>query len=142
MAPPAADVDVDTPVDNTPVPTKTIDGQEPTAPSATTSSASRLTGPLEYSGTLDSYESFDTTSVIGREFPKVQLSEILDDDAKIRDLAITGSFPFTYLPFVTNYRGNGTRLTNTSIVSQRGVVFFRNQDLNIDDQKHESSLLS
>jgi hypothetical protein len=30
------------------------------------------------------------TSVIGREFPKVQLTDILKDDAKIRDLAITG----------------------------------------------------
>jgi alpha-ketoglutarate-dependent taurine dioxygenase len=65
--------------------------------------------PLTYSGTLDHYESFDVTSVIGREYPKVQLTEILKDDAKIRDLAIT--------------------------VSQRGVVFFRNQDIDIEDQK-------
>lgn len=65
--------------------------------------------PLAYSGTLDSYESFDVTNVIGREFPKLQLSEILSDDAKIRDLAI--------------------------LVSQRGVIFFRNQDINIEDQK-------
>jgi len=47
--------------------------------------------------------------VIGREYPALQLSKILHDDTKIRDLAIT--------------------------VSQRGVVFFRNQDLNIEDQK-------
>lgn len=46
--------------------------------------------PLQYSGTLDHYESFDVTSVVGREYPKVQLTEILKDDAKIRDLAITG----------------------------------------------------
>ncbi|KUJ10841.1 taurine catabolism dioxygenase [Mollisia scopiformis] len=65
--------------------------------------------PLTYSGSLDHYESFDVTSVIGREYPKVQLTEILKDDAKIRDLAIT--------------------------VSQRGVVFFRNQDIGIEDQK-------
>ncbi|KAH8807968.1 alpha-ketoglutarate-dependent sulfonate dioxygenase [Xylogone sp. PMI_703] len=65
--------------------------------------------PLKYSGTLDQYESFDVTNVIGREYPKLQLSEILNDDAKIRDLAI--------------------------LVSQRGVVFFRNQDLTIEDQK-------
>lgn len=45
--------------------------------------------PLKYSGTLDQYESFDVTAVIGREFSKVQLTEILKDDAKIRDLAIT-----------------------------------------------------
>jgi hypothetical protein len=46
--------------------------------------------PLQYAGTLDHYESFDVTSVIGREYPKLQLSEILSDDAKIRDLAILG----------------------------------------------------
>jgi hypothetical protein len=46
--------------------------------------------PLQYSGSLDAYESFDVTNAIGREFPKVQLSEIIKDDAKIRDLAITG----------------------------------------------------
>ncbi|KAH8768215.1 hypothetical protein F5883DRAFT_418263 [Diaporthe sp. PMI_573] len=73
------------------------------------STASRLAGPLTYFGTLDSYRHFDTTSVIGREFPDLQLSEILHDDFKIRDLAI--------------------------LVSQRCVVFFRNQDLNIDEQK-------
>jgi alpha-ketoglutarate-dependent taurine dioxygenase len=72
-------------------------------------SASRLSRPLKYSGSLDEYESFDLTSAIGREFPTLQLSEILHDDAKIRDLGI--------------------------IVSQRGVVFLRNQDLNIADQK-------
>jgi len=65
--------------------------------------------PLQYSGSLDNYDSFDVTNVIGREFPKVQLTDILKDDAKIRDLAIT--------------------------VSQRGVVFFRNQEINIEDQK-------
>ncbi|RFU27149.1 hypothetical protein B7463_g9179, partial [Scytalidium lignicola] len=65
--------------------------------------------PLKYSGSLDEYEYFDVTSVIGREFPKVQLSKILKDDNKIRDLAIT--------------------------VSQRGVVFFRKQDLTTHDQK-------
>ena len=48
--------------------------------------------PLKNSGMLDQYESFDVTAVIGREFPKAQLSEILTDDAKIRDLAITGAF--------------------------------------------------
>lgn len=46
--------------------------------------------PLTYSGSLDAYESFDVTNVIGREYPKLQLSEILADDSKIRDLAIQG----------------------------------------------------
>jgi hypothetical protein len=46
--------------------------------------------PLKYSGALNQYQSFDITAVIGREFPTAQLSEILKDDAKVRDLAITG----------------------------------------------------
>jgi hypothetical protein len=53
-------------------------------------SASRLPGPLKYSGSLDEYESFDLTAAIGREFSTLQLSEILHDDAKIRDLGIIG----------------------------------------------------
>ncbi|KAK3898920.1 putative alpha-ketoglutarate-dependent sulfonate dioxygenase [Staphylotrichum tortipilum] len=61
--------------------------------------------PLKLSGALDSYESFDVTPVIGREFPTANLTEWLDapnSDELIRDLAIT--------------------------ISQRGVVFFRAQD--------------
>ncbi|OIW23530.1 alpha-ketoglutarate-dependent sulfonate dioxygenase [Coniochaeta ligniaria NRRL 30616] len=100
MAPPAADVDLQAHAPAFSVPSKGVQ-------SSTISS--RLSGPLTYSGSLDSYDHFDVTSVIGREFPNLQLSEILHDETKIRDLAI--------------------------LVSQRGVVFFRNQDLNIDDQK-------
>ncbi|KKY21675.1 putative family taurine [Phaeomoniella chlamydospora] len=66
--------------------------------------------PLKYSGSLDEYKSFDVTNVIGREYPDLQLSGILKDDQKLRDLAIT--------------------------VSERGVVFFRNQDIAIEDQKY------
>ncbi|CAI7608284.1 unnamed protein product [Penicillium pancosmium] len=65
--------------------------------------------PLKYSGSLDAYESADVTTAIGREYPSVQLSSILHDERKIRDLAIT--------------------------VSRRGVVFFRNQDITSDQQK-------
>ncbi len=53
--------------------------------------------PLVNSGSLDNYESFDVTSVIGREFPTLQLSSILDDDEKLRDLAITGIYLLSYL---------------------------------------------
>jgi len=48
--------------------------------------------PLELSGALNSYESFDVTPVIGREFPSANLVEWLDapnSDELIRDLAIT-----------------------------------------------------
>ncbi|KAF4995057.1 hypothetical protein FDECE_12912 [Fusarium decemcellulare] len=103
MSPPAAEVDVQSSAPAVQPVTKTVE-------SVKSISASRLDGPLTYSGSLDSEEQFDVTAVIGREFPKLQLSEILKDDTKLRDLAV--------------------------LVSQRGVVFFRNQDINIDDQKY------
>lgn len=52
--------------------------------------ATQLAKPLISTGSLDHYKSFDVTKVIGREFPDLQLSSILHDDAKVRDLAITG----------------------------------------------------
>ncbi|KAE9368354.1 putative TfdA family taurine dioxygenase [Stipitochalara longipes BDJ] len=78
-------------------------------PQNTTTASSPAVKPLKYSGSLDQYKSFDVTNVIGREYPEVRLLDILKDDQKIRDLAIT--------------------------VSQRGVVFFRNQDISVEDQK-------
>lgn len=66
----------------------------------------RETGPSTYSGSLDAYEHNDSTTTIGREFPGLQIKKILsspDADTLIRDLAIT--------------------------VSERGVVFLRNQDV-------------
>ncbi|KAB8069719.1 hypothetical protein BDV29DRAFT_198486 [Aspergillus leporis] len=65
--------------------------------------------PLKLSKALDSFESFDVTPVIGREFPTANLKEWLqasNSDELLRDLAIT--------------------------ISQRGVVFFRKQD-DLDD---------
>ncbi|KII95711.1 hypothetical protein PLICRDRAFT_97351 [Plicaturopsis crispa FD-325 SS-3] len=59
---------------------------------------------------LDEYGRFNVTTNIGTEFSRgVQLSEIAKDEDKIRDLAV--------------------------LVSQRNVVFFRNQDLDIERQK-------
>jgi hypothetical protein len=52
--------------------------------------------PLKLSGALSSYESFDVTPVIGREFPTANLAEWLDapnSDELIRDLAITSESP-------------------------------------------------
>ncbi len=83
MAPPAADVDVRTNEPTFDIPVKSLSG--------TSSISSRLSGPLQYSGSLDSYEQFDVTAVIGKEFPGLQLTEILHDDEKIRDLAILGN---------------------------------------------------
>lgn len=91
MAPHAADIDVHQPPTTEAAFSTSVPAKNPVAAAApATGSASRLTGPLTYSGSLDSFEQFDVTYVIGREFPKLQLSEILDDDTKIRDLAILG----------------------------------------------------
>ena len=52
--------------------------------------------PLKLSGSLDSYESFDVTPVIGKEFVGVNLAEWLNapnSDDLIRDLAITSILP-------------------------------------------------
>ncbi|KAH7309789.1 hypothetical protein B0I35DRAFT_86643 [Stachybotrys elegans] len=79
------------------------------APSATAVESvptkARQTQPLKLSGSLKSYEHFDVTPVIGREFPTAKLVDWLNapnSDELIRDLAIT--------------------------ISRRGVVFFRAQD--------------
>lgn len=87
MAPPAADIDVQSEVL---VPETLKKSVGPVPVPIKTSTSSRLDGPLKYSGSLDSYEQFDVTNIIGLEFPKLQLSEILYDDTKIRDLAILG----------------------------------------------------
>jgi alpha-ketoglutarate-dependent taurine dioxygenase len=66
----------------------------------------KLDKPLEYTGSLDSYSQSDLTPVIGTEFEGLQVVDLLsakNSDALIRDLAVT--------------------------VSQRGVVFLRNQDV-------------
>ncbi|KAJ3045225.1 hypothetical protein HDV00_011096 [Rhizophlyctis rosea] len=65
--------------------------------------------PLKASGALDKYEHFDVTPQIGREYPSVQIKDILDNDDLVRDLAIT--------------------------IAERGVVFFRKQDLTLAQQK-------
>lgn len=69
--------------------------------------------PLKSTGALDKYEHFEVTPVIGRQYgPEVQIRDLLNApnaDELIRELAIT--------------------------VSRRNVVFFKNQDLTIDEQK-------
>ncbi|KAL2796197.1 hypothetical protein BJX66DRAFT_324149 [Aspergillus keveii] len=70
--------------------------------------------PLQLSGALEGFDSFDVTPVIGREFPAASLAEWLrapNSDELIRDLAIT--------------------------ISQRGVVFFRKQDGLTDELQKE-----
>ncbi|OSX61942.1 hypothetical protein POSPLADRAFT_1074370 [Postia placenta MAD-698-R-SB12] len=77
------------------------------------------TEPLKPTGALDKYDFVDITPVIGREYPNVQLTDLLnaeDADELIRELAI--------------------------IVSQRNVVFFRNQNIEIEQQKKAHPALS
>ncbi|KAI5480253.1 hypothetical protein MNV49_001212 [Pseudohyphozyma bogoriensis] len=69
----------------------------------------QLPTPLALSGALDEYSKFTVTTNIGTEFVDAQLSDILKDDAKVRDLAI--------------------------LISQRNVVFFRSQTITIEEQK-------
>lgn len=48
--------------------------------------------PLKLSGALDHFEHFDVTPIIGREYPTVDLKELLrapNSDELLRDLAIT-----------------------------------------------------
>lgn len=55
---------------------------------------SRLEKPLKLSGTLD-VEYNDMTPAIGREFPQIQLVDLLsapDSDDMIRDFAVTGKY--------------------------------------------------
>ncbi|KAF2660424.1 taurine catabolism dioxygenase [Lophiostoma macrostomum CBS 122681] len=75
--------------------------------------------PLKYSGSLDHLPFFEITPIIGREYPTVKVTDILNApnaEEQIRDLAI--------------------------IISERGVIFFRDQDdLNIADQKRFCDLV-
>ncbi|PGH11446.1 hypothetical protein AJ80_07126 [Polytolypa hystricis UAMH7299] len=84
-----------------------VDAAKAAQVSGDTSSSSKnlIREPLKLSGALDQFEHFDVTPVIGREFKNVNLKKWLrapNSDELIRDLAIT--------------------------ISQRGVVFFRQQD--------------
>ncbi|KAK8061336.1 TfdA family taurine catabolism dioxygenase [Apiospora phragmitis] len=73
-------------------------------------SRTRMQKPLVYSGTLDEFEQNDLTPVIGREFYGLQIRDLLKwDDQHMKDLAAT--------------------------ISQRGVVFLRNQDVNPIEMK-------
>lgn len=52
------------------------------------------TAPLKYSGSLDKYENFEVTPVIGKEYPTAKIAELLraeNSDELLRDLAITSA---------------------------------------------------
>ncbi|CEO59281.1 Putative Taurine catabolism dioxygenase TauD, TfdA family protein [Penicillium brasilianum] len=59
--------------------------------------------PHRKSGALDNFKYIETSPALGREYPGLQLSSIIDDEEIVRDLAITAS--------------------------ERGVLFFDHQDI-------------
>ena len=72
--------------------THLVAGEYETAPPAPTHKK-----PLKLSGALDEFESFDVTTVIGREFPTASLRQWMDapnSDELLRDLAITSEVPY------------------------------------------------
>ena len=56
----------------------------------TQASPNLIRTPLKSTGSLSDYSHFTATPTIGTEFPSAQLTEILKDEKKIRDLAILG----------------------------------------------------
>ena len=91
--------------------------------------------PLKLSGALEQSENFEVTPVIGREYVNVDLVEWLrapNSDELLRDLAITSKS----LSSTTESVSLALTCTST-IVSQRGVVFFRKQDNLSDDLQKE-----
>ncbi|KAJ5614682.1 taurine dioxygenase family protein [Penicillium herquei] len=88
----------------------------PVRPAA--SEQSKYPAPLQLSGELDKFEFDETTPIIGREFPTVNIVDDLlnapNSDDLVRDLAITIPKQFTDIRQI--------------LVSQRGVVFFRAQN--------------
>ena len=86
--------------------------------------------PMKLSGALDKYESFKLTPLLGTEFPTASLKEWANApnaDELLRDLAILSMFLV---------QPSQRRRYSLTLVSYRGVVFFRNQtDMTDEDQK-------
>ena len=113
-------------------PTATTKDDSQVASYPTTKSS---TGRMHSTGSLDSFNPVLVTPVIGNEFPKGTCN-IVDDilrapnaDERIRDLAIMSMTPHLSLIKDT--------LTESYIVSERGVVFFRAQNNLTNDLQKE-----
>jgi len=69
-----------------------------------------IQAPLTYTGGLDQFEQADVTPAIGREMTGLQIRDLLKaEDSLIRDVAVT--------------------------ISQRGVLFLKNQDVTPSEMK-------
>ncbi|KAL1856567.1 hypothetical protein Plec18170_003535 [Paecilomyces lecythidis] len=90
--------------------------------------------PLQYSGSLDEYRSFEAAPVIGTEFPDLQLTDILNDNRKIRDLAIIDEHKFLLqkLGELTGKPATSKLHRNAVNNSQRGVAV--NEYGKLDDE--------
>ncbi|KAI3617034.1 hypothetical protein CBS9595_002943 [Malassezia furfur] len=101
-----------------PNPTLTSKGIQ-TVPTESSASSIAPKAPLKASGLLDSlYASEELTPALGRLYPEIQLRDVLHHekaDELLRDIAI--------------------------IISRRGVVFFKNQDLTAEEQKYITNRL-
>jgi hypothetical protein len=76
------------------------------------STSKMIREPLKPTGALDKYDFFEVTPCIGRQYTNLSIRDLLNapnSDELIRDFAIT--------------------------VSTRGVVFLRNQELTLQEQK-------
>jgi hypothetical protein len=91
------------------------------------------TVPLARNHKLDQWKSIEVTPVIGHEFGSdLQLSDVVKKDGKerdelIKDLAVLGEHRCSTV--------NERWCTDRRSVSQRGVVFFRSQDISVEEQK-------
>lgn len=82
---------------------------------------------LQSNGLINDYKWFDVTPVIGREYPTAKLKEWLhapNSDELLRELAITSEYLRVSMPCPQCI----ISLMKHVLVSQRGVVFFRQQD--------------
>lgn len=65
--------------------------------------------PHRKSGALDNFKYIEISPALGREYPGLQLSSIIDDEEIVRDLAITGMMA------VVSFDSVATHWTNFSI---------------------------
>ncbi|ORX36063.1 hypothetical protein BD324DRAFT_630031 [Kockovaella imperatae] len=115
--PPIATQTVTSPTNEERNATLKLRGSSP--PSEASSGRSRLTAPMQYQGLLDKYESFELTPSLGREFKDLQLTDLLkapNSDALLADLAV--------------------------LISRRGVVFLRDQNISSEDMMELSKRLA
>jgi len=97
---------------------ETADGPAPIDQPTTTKIQHRE--PLKLSGALDSFESFDVTPVIGREFVDVNLADWLkapNSDDLIRDLAITSK-----ISSFKTFKSNEDKFPNEALCSSENKM--------------------